>query len=351
MIGLSYNSFGILNPSGLIDLGEGYYNTGYQYQTINSEIQLIGREYAFYADQNNLFFPPTVRSITSNGDDFITISQNENGKKLNNFLSGVIGFRLVGSVASRYSTRDAPQIIGPIIGWATSEIPQARDALAYNLIVKNKNEIDPMSNWTWFEVSGVPNPNQLFTNCTFRPDNWSGFYTNIYNINPSDQDKWLYNYSTPNVIKQCTVNNGVILNCFAYGAVTWLVSGRKSVYYNDNRPIYYKVNTYPFNYFYYNGEIYNTSINNTGIVTPENLNGIPYSGERYLDIQNVFNNLKNYSARFFWSGSINRWIFNPQARGCFGSSTATGTYISGLNSGEYPWTTNWPSEMTLTKIN
>ena len=352
MIGLSYNPLGIFNSSGLVNVGEGYYQTGFNYQTINSESQIIKKEYAHYINRDGIVFPPTERTLIN--DNFISISQNYNNQKLNNFLTGVIGYRLIGTIADRYSTRDNPQIVGPIIGWATSNLPQARDALAYNLIVKNKNTISPMNEWTWFEVSGAPEPNSWISQCggvSFRPDNWNGYYTNIYNIHPDDGDKWLYNYSTPNVIKQCTVDNGVILSCFAYGAVTWLVSGRKSVYYNDGRPIYYKVNTYPFSYFYYKGEIYNVNINNTGIATPEIINGIPYSGERYLDIQNVYNNIKDYSARFFWSGNISRWVFNVKARGCFGASTATGINVTGLNSGDFPWTTNWPSGVNANLLN
>lgn len=351
------NPLGTFNPSGLVNMGESYHINNNEYATINGEFQINAGNYPYYIFRSptnqNYFFPVTTRSIQS-GTNFITISQSSGiNKELNDFLSGIYGYRHIGSAAWPKSASNYPSVTFP-----NSDIPQARDALAYNLI-KNVKPIPPVHEWKWFKVSNSLTPTGIFGICSgprpsSRAGNYNGYYTNIYNMFPFSGESWLYNYTTPHTFTTVNLINNTVT---AFGGITWLISGRSSVYIKDGRPIYWQVTGYDFDKSYHNTNLVNISTMTETSASSSNLDlGLPPSGSKYLDIQcihgaNIQTFFASYNSRFFWSGNISRWVFNPQARGCTSNASNVQAFITGLNSTEFPWETNWPSGIFLTRLN
>lgn len=358
MIEIGFNPLGTFNPTGLVNVGESYYtNNNNQYVTVDGDFQINTPGYPYYIFRNptsqNYFFPVTTRSIQS-GTNFITISQSSDiNKELNNFLSGIYGYRHIGSAAWPKSASNYPSVRFP-----NSDIPQARDALAYNLI-KNNKVITPIHEWKWFKVSNAPKPTGIFGICNnlrpvSRSGNYDGYYTDIYNMFPSSGENWFYNYTTPHI---STLINSINNTVTPLGGVTWLISGRSSVYMKDGKPIYWQVTGYNFDKSYQNTYLVNTSTMTQESASLSGLNlGLPPPGSKYLDIQcihgiNIQTSFASYNSRFFWSGDISRWVFNPQVRGCTTNASNVEAFITGLNSTEFPWETNWPSGIFLTRLN
>lgn len=372
MLEIGYNPIGILNTSGLVHVGEGYYNNLSVYESIDGDFNFnaMGTPFSPSAyinrnSENNItYFPSVIRFLSEDGERVIIQNASlfsgnivYNSEELAFFLNDIQGYTLVGSPAITKSTFSYPGTRYP-----NSNIPQARDALAYNLIVKNQT-IPPLNTWRWFKASNTPIASSIFGECagdgrlaTPRPENYDGYYTNIYNTVPNDNEVWLYNYTTPHT-SLLVPRDGTPSQ--AFGGATWLISGRPSVYKNDGREIYWLVSGYKFDKNWSNTTFFN-KVKSSGELLDQNSNlGLPYPNARYLDIKNIpttntFSAGSYPSAKFIWSGSINRWVFNLTTRICRSRGIIDGKedrYITGLNSGEYPWTTNWPNNIDLSLLN
>lgn len=364
MIGIYQTEVGVLDSRSNIVVGEGYQNDYSVFISLTPELQFNAKTYPYIIsnpfDSTSSFFPYTTRTISNDG--YIYIAASKKYAHLNNFLTGIIGFRMIGSMGG--ASIEGSGVSSMDYHSPSSRVPQARDALAYNRTKYNK-EIDEMINWRWFYTSGTPQMTGVFGACpaqtrqlTWRNNqNWDGFYTNIYNINPTDDDIWIYNYSTP---ATTTLVNRIDGTVTQLGAVNWVVSGRKSVYYNDGKPIYWKVKNYKFDTNYKTAEIYNKITQSVQNGADTQIIGLPAPNSNYLDLDyvegggvkvGIYGN--SFKSRFLWSGNISRWVFQINTFGCrnqiLGPSTTT--FITGLNSAEYPWTTTWPSGITTDLYN
>lgn len=368
--------------SGQATVGEGYLpDVPYTRMKILSPEYALkfnnSNNYLYKINSNNLHldFPLTERNLIDakieiqNTDPFIL----QERIKLNNFFEGINSHSLYYGGASDSNAG----------GISYNTVPLPFDAIAYNMIYNNKSRLDHPNESSWFLCTGSPETKEVLGICTgrfssgSRGETFDGYYSNLFNIHPKDNDQWIYNLITRNWL--VLTHRFDYLNYPSwgdyYGKGIVLISGRSSLYYRNNRPIYYRIEkrNYTFNknsiswtdplsgVVGYGGGTYYPLFNTSStrslqVLGQDKISGdfantsFASAGEKFLTISMQGTHVIGQTVPksvFYYESSINRWVYSGWTTNCwtmdrFRDRIYSGFLITGLSSGEHPWTTEWP---------